>query len=125
MGLKNNIFTDTNCNLGRFKSSNSLIEGNTFKNAKIQSLELSWLPQFFEGPVVLSNVTLRNNVIYGEGAHPIHCGPFCGSQTCLYDSNDRATRKWTEAGCPLCPDCSQLPSGSTKWAKDILLINNT
>ena len=33
--LQNNIFTDTNCNLGRFKSSHSLITGNTFRNAKV------------------------------------------------------------------------------------------
>jgi hypothetical protein len=123
--LRNNLFTDTNCNLGRYKSSHSLIEGNTFRNAKIPSLELSWLPQvrqhklsccqpipstciparprpallaptcasdvqsfrlycartaaavddmcressfnsqFFEGPVVLRNVTLRHNTISG------------------------------------------------------------
>ena len=56
-------FTDTNCNLGRYKSSHSVIEGNVFRNAKIQSLELAWLPQFFEGPVILENVSVRSLLI--------------------------------------------------------------
>jgi hypothetical protein len=116
---RNNTFTDTNCNLGRFKSSHSIIEGNVFRNAKIPSLELAWLPQvrktapflsnfpmkniawftmtgsgptqwktqkravfefewllqFFEGPVMLENVSVVGNHIQGEGKQPIHCGP--------------------------------------------------
>ena len=51
----------TNCNLGRFKSSDAIIEGNVFRDAAIPSLELSWLPQFFEGPVVLSNVRITGS----------------------------------------------------------------
>ena len=86
-------------------------------------LELTWLPQFFEGPVVLENVTVANNVIEGEGAVPIHCGPFCGSQKCLYGPEDRPTGTWTPEGCPQCPDCSK--SGDTPWTKGIRLINNT
>lgn len=121
--IRNNLLTDTNCNLGRFKSSHSVIEGNTFKNAKIPSLELSWLPQFFEGPVVLTNVTLANNIIEGEGEVPIHCGPFCGSQKCLYGPNDRPTGTWTAEGCPQCPDCYE--SGDTPWTNNIRLANNT
>jgi len=123
--LKNNTFTDTNCNLGRLKSSNSLIEGNTFRNADIKSLELSWLPQFFEGPILLSNVTLRGNTFEGAGDHPIHCGPFCGSQQCLYGKSDGPNGTWTKKGCPQCPDCSQVPGGNTFWTKDIRLHNNT
>merc|ERR1711879_712765 len=76
--IRNNVLTDTNCNLGRFKSSHSVIEGNVFKNADIPNLELTWLPQFFEGPVMLTNVSVVNNIIEGEGNVPIHCGPFCG-----------------------------------------------
>lgn len=123
--LRNNLFTDTNCNLGRFKSSNSVIAGNTFRNAAIPSLELAWLPQFFEGPVLLSNVTLSGNNVEGEGPQPIHCGPGCGSQTCLYDQNDRPIRKWTAAGCPQCPDCFSSPGGATPWTNGIILRNNT
>ena len=120
--LRNNRFTDTNCNLGRFKSSHSIIEGNTFQNAKIPSLELAWLPQFFEGPVILSNVSVSRNIIEGEGMQPIHCGPGCGAETCLYDSRDRPTRPWSTTGCPQCPDCF---AGDTEWTKDIRLHNNT
>jgi len=121
--IRNNLLTDTNCNLGRFKSSHSVIEGNTFRNAKIPNLELTWLPQFFEGPVVLENVTVANNVIEGEGTVPIHCGPFCGSQKCLYGPEDGPTGTWTPEGCLQCPDCSK--SGDTPWTKNIRLVNNT
>lgn len=123
--LKNNLFTDTNCNLGRYKCSDSLIEGNTFRNAAIQSLELSWLPQFFEGPVMLSNVTLASNTFQSQGKHPIHCGPFCGSEQCLYDKSDQPTGTWTNGGCPQCPDCAQARGGNTQWTKDIHLRNNS
>jgi hypothetical protein len=120
--IRNSLLTDTNCNLGRFKSSHSVIEGNTFRNADIPSLELSWLPQFFEGPVILSNVTVANNVIEGEGGVPVHCGPFCGSQTCLYGAGDQPTGTWSKAGCPECRDCYE---GDTPWTKAIRLVNNT
>lgn len=120
--LRNNLFTDTNCNLGRFKSSHSVIHGNTFRNAKIPSLELSWLPQFFEGPVVLENVSLTQNVITGEGARPVHCGPGCGLEGCLYDGKDAPVHPWTEAGCPECPDCF---AGDTAWTRGIHLAGNT
>ena len=33
--LKNNIFTNTNCNLGRYKSSDSIIVNNTFRNVSV------------------------------------------------------------------------------------------
>jgi hypothetical protein len=34
-----------------------------------------WLLQFFEGPVMLENVSVVENHIQGEGKQPIHCGP--------------------------------------------------
>ena len=107
---------------GRFKSSDSVIKDNTFRNAAIGNLELTWLPQFFEGPVELSNVTLANNTIEGEGPVPIHCGPFCGSQTCLYDAEDLPRRNWTRAGCVQCPDCF---AGDSAWTKGVRLLNNS
>eukprot|EP01046_Picozoa_sp_COSAG06_P023717 COSAG06_NODE_1896_length_8121_cov_3.278733_8_plen_65_part_00 len=36
---------------------------------------IEWLLQFFEGPVMLENVTVVGNHIQGEGKQPIHCGP--------------------------------------------------
>jgi hypothetical protein len=123
--LRNNTFTDTNCNLGRFKSSHSEISGNVFTNAKIPSLELSWLPQFFEGPVILENVSVAGNTIEGESTTPIHCGPGCGLQTCLYNEHDSPTRPWTTKGCAACPDCYASVGGDTAWTKNIRLSNNT
>jgi len=120
--LRNNVLTDTRCNLGRFKSSDSRIEGNVFRRAAIKSLELSWLPQFFEGPVVLSNVLVANNTIEGEGPTPVHCGPFCGSRTCLYGPGDGPTGTWSERGCAQCPDCFE---GDTPWTDGIRLVGNT
>jgi hypothetical protein len=56
--LRNNRFTDTNCNLGRHKSSDSLIVGNTFANAKIPNLELTWLPQVRAKPTSIPALSL-------------------------------------------------------------------
>ena len=106
--IRNSLLTDTNCNLGRLKSSHALLSGNTFRHAAIPNLEIAWLPQFFEGPVVLTNITLRDNTIEGEGPTPIHCGPYCGSETCLYDEDDAPTGTWSQKaqkGCAECPDC--------------------
>ena len=89
---------------------------------------MTWLPQFFEGPVVLSNVTVADNIFEGEGGPGIsliHCGPFCGSQKCLYNEKDAPLGKWTKAGCPQCPDCGQVAGGNTPWTRDIVLRNNT
>eukprot|EP01051_Picozoa_sp_SAG22_P005058 SAG22_NODE_289_length_12942_cov_6.674531_8_plen_554_part_00 len=73
----NTHFINTTCNLGRLKSSNALIQGCTFENARIPNLEITYLPQFFEGPVTISNVTLADNLFLGDGPSPIHCGPLC------------------------------------------------
>ena len=56
-----------------------------------------------QGPVILRNVTMRDNTIEGAGPVPIHCGPFCGSETCLYaEPNDAPTGKWNAKGCKCC-----------------------
>ena len=117
--LRNNIFTNTSCNLGRYKSSNSIIDGNTFINAVIPNLELTWLPQFFEGPVHLENVSVTNNRIKGEGAVPIHCGPWCEHPTCV---GPPKFGPWKKENCLACPSCY---SGDTPWTSGILLRNNT
>ena len=98
--------------------------GNTFENAGIKSLEMAWLPQFFEGPVVLSNVSVSSNTFIGSGnVTPVHCGPGCGLKGCLYNSGDRPTLPWTEKGCPLCPQCKN--GVATPWTRDIRLENNS
>jgi hypothetical protein len=53
---------------------------------------------------------------------PVHCGPFCGSRTCLYDADDKPTGTWTKAGCAQCPSCY---AGDTPWTRAIRLVNNT
>ena len=120
--LRNNLFTNTSCNLGRYKSSDSVIEGNTFVNGRIPNLELTWLPQFFEGPVRLKNVSVADNIIRGEGAVPIHCGPWCENPSCVGPPN---FGPWAEKTCAACPDCTKAPGGRTEWTSDIRLRNNT
>jgi len=120
--LRNNLFSNTSCNLGRYKSSDSIIEGNTFRHAVIPNLELSWLPQFFEGPIHLDNVSVKDNVVEGEGPTPIHCGPWCEHPTCVGPPN---FGPWDEKNCAACPDCTAAPAGKTMWTADIRLQNNT
>jgi|EP01046_Picozoa_sp_COSAG06_P043246 hypothetical protein len=43
---------------------------------------MTYLPQFFEGPVEISNITLADNTITGDGPAPIHCGPLCEMPGC-------------------------------------------
>jgi len=54
----------TACLLGRFKSSNALILNNTFRHARELHLELQMIPSFYEGPILINNVTIANNTFY-------------------------------------------------------------
>jgi hypothetical protein len=120
--LLNTLWTDTNCNLGRYKSINSVVSGNTFRNARIPNFEISWLPQFFEGPVIIKNVTMANNVIQNGGAKPLHCGPWCENPGCgLEESKPNKPAAWRVAKCPACPQCDRR----TLWTDAIVLQNNT
>jgi hypothetical protein len=119
--LRNNVFNGTSCNLGRFKSPGGSIVGNTFLNAKLRNLELTVLLPYFEGPVRLSGIEVRDNVFVGVGGDPIHCGPLCeehvmrgGQQVQCLAITQSATP------CPACPNCSS----TTHWAS-VALQNNT
>ena len=60
--IKNSIFENSNGFFGRWKSSNGVLESNTFRgNVVTQELEMLYLPTFYEGPIVLSNVSILNN----------------------------------------------------------------
>ena len=65
-----------------FSINSAEIRGCTFENAHIPNLEMTYLPQFFEGPVEISNITLADNTITGDGPAPIHCGPLCEMLGC-------------------------------------------
>merc|ERR1712217_655348 len=56
----------TSALLGRFKSSNSSIVNNTFRHAGMLHIELQMIPSFFEGPVLIDNVTISNNTVYAN-----------------------------------------------------------
>lgn len=75
--IRNNTFTKTACNLGRFKSPGGSITGNRFSDASLRNLEVTPLLQWFEGPIVLDGMQIENNIFTGVGADPIHCGPLC------------------------------------------------
>ena len=55
--LRGNTFNGT-LSGARWKSSNSLITGNTFARMNRPDLEVTSLRQWFEGPTVIDNVTI-------------------------------------------------------------------
>jgi hypothetical protein len=74
--FRNNTFSLTNCNVGRWKSSNGVLHNNTFEFAKLRNLEICSLPSWFEGPIWIRNVTISGNTFIGEGTdNIIHPGP--------------------------------------------------
>jgi hypothetical protein len=108
----NNTFTNSDCNIGRFKSSGGVIQGNVFRKARIHNLEISALPQFFEGPVDVQGILVADNWIEEEETSMdpiIHCGPLCEKRECH------------PGECDACPSCTK----DTFWAKNINLRNNT
>jgi hypothetical protein len=56
--IRDSNFSVTACNLGRTKSSNSVITGTTFSKAKGQNLEVTGLQIWFEGPLEIKNVSI-------------------------------------------------------------------
>ena len=65
--IRNCEFSVTACNLGRTKSSNSIITNNTFRLAASRNLEVTGLQIWFEGPLYISNVSITDNTFIGEG----------------------------------------------------------
>ena len=93
--IRNNVFSHTKYNLGRFKSNGGQIVNNTFSFAGNRNLEISPLLQFFEGNLPLvADVVVTGNTITGEGAAPIHCSTMCG-------------RGLPNASVPKCPTCDR------------------
>jgi hypothetical protein len=108
--LINNIFLYSHCNIGRFKSPGGVLQGNVFRQARIPNLEISALPQWFEGPVDVRDILVADNLIEGEGnGSPIHCGPLCEKPECH------------PGKCNACPLCGE----DTFWARNVTLCNNT
>jgi hypothetical protein len=64
----NTTFHHTTCNLGRMKASDSLISDNTFTGPAGHNLEITGLQGWLEGPMLINNVTVRNNTFVGLGA---------------------------------------------------------
>ena len=119
--IRNNVFSHTACNLGRFKSPGGSIEGNSFSHASLRNLELTELLQYYEGPVRLDGIVVRGNTFSGAGPDPIHCGPLCERHVVR---NGNAVQCLALAGTPQacegCPDCS----APTAWAT-AAVSNNT
>ena len=76
--IRNNSFHHMTCNLGRTKSSNSIIENNTWGTAThsetSSNLEITGLEQWMEGPMLIDNVIVINNAMIGaaDGDHDVH-----------------------------------------------------
>ena len=60
-------FSVTACNLGRTKSSDSIIANTTFSKAKSRNLEVTGLQIWFEGPLRINNVSIIDNTFVDEG----------------------------------------------------------
>lgn len=108
--IRNNTFTNTRYNLGRFKSAGGAIVNNSFSRAGAHNLEITPLLQYFEGPVLVRDVTVAGNTFAGVGATPVHCSPFCNPKTCPYGN------------CSKCPDCARDYS---PWATNTTVRDNT
>lgn len=106
--LINNTFLYTHCNIGRFKSTGGVIQGNIFRQARINNLEVSALPQWFEGPIDVRDIRISDNRMEGQNS-PIHCGPLCEKPTCH------------PGQCATCPSCQH----DSFWARNVTLTNNT
>ena len=75
-----NNFTTTTC-AARWKSSNSTIANNTFSHASGQSLTITYLQDWLEGPALISNVSILGNTFhFGEGVDSIEPNPFDTSE---------------------------------------------
>ena len=74
--IRNNSFHHTTCNLGRTKSSDSIIEHNTWAYGG-SNMEITGLENWMEGPMLINNVTVRNNTFLGagDGNHDVHPSP--------------------------------------------------
>lgn len=107
--IRNNNFSDSRYNIGRFKSSGGAIVNNTFSGAGTKNLEITPLLQYFEGPLPLvRDVVVSGNTIVGEGDAPIHCSPFC-SNSCLPHTCSR---------CDLCEH-------DAAWTANVTVVGNT
>ena len=62
--MVNSRWDHTTDMLGRMKSSESFILNNTFSHFGEPHLELQMIPSFYEGPVLIHNVTIANNTFY-------------------------------------------------------------
>ena len=63
----NTTFHHTTCNLGRMKASDSVIAGSKFIAPAGHNLEITGLQGWLEGPMLIDNVTVRNNTFVGLG----------------------------------------------------------
>ena len=66
--VRNSTFHSSTGFYARWKSSHSILEGNTWLDDQQGVFELQMLPSYFEGPSHLSNVTIRDNVF--QSARP-------------------------------------------------------
>jgi hypothetical protein len=61
VSVSQSLFEDSRGFFGRWKSSDSTLSGNIFRGNAQPELEMQLLPQFYEGPISISNVSIINN----------------------------------------------------------------
>jgi hypothetical protein len=111
-------FTDTGCQLGRFKSPGGALVGNRFLRGEgAYNLEFSALSQWLEGPVWLEGITVADNIFVApddSARLSLHCGPRCEAE-CARASVKKLCMAVSDTAdeCPACPNCSAV----TPWAQ--------
>eukprot|EP01043_Picozoa_sp_COSAG02_P037273 COSAG02_NODE_2784_length_8036_cov_15.324808_1_plen_538_part_10 len=76
--ITNNHFVNGAALLGRTKSSDAMISGNTWDNTATHTLEITALQPFMEGPVDINNVSIVDNTFIDSttnGTSPVSAGP--------------------------------------------------
>ena len=66
------FFSGSASNLGRWKSQDSVIQRNVWRNTVRQNLEVMPLQNWLEGPMGVHNVSIRDNVFHGTAESPVH-----------------------------------------------------
>ena len=59
--VRDSLFEDSRGFFGRWKASDSVLRNSTFRGNVQPELEISLLPQFYEGPITIANVSIVSN----------------------------------------------------------------
>ena len=80
--VRNSRFDHSSGLFGRWKSSHSELRGNTFHHfSGTLQLEVQMIPSFYEGPLLITNVTIANNTFFVPAGSPSDASEFIWANT--------------------------------------------